>query len=122
MTNYTDREWIDQAACVGTDLELWFSTELHDIDKAQVICASCPVAAKCLAAALEIDPTNDFGILAGTTPLERRRLRRRAEKPKAAQCVRGHNFDQENSYLNARGVQICRACKRLKGRQHAQLG
>lgn len=40
-----DFEWMDQAACVGRDPEIWFQGTKRAL--AQQICAGCPVAAQC---------------------------------------------------------------------------
>lgn len=40
-------EWMDRAACVGHDPELFFSLERDDIRKAVRICDDCPVIANC---------------------------------------------------------------------------
>lgn len=84
---FTDTEapgddWRDRAACRRTDPE-WFypvsyagGPSLLQIDEAKQICAACPVRARCLAFALESG--DDHGILGGTTPDERKSLKRKA--------------------------------------------
>jgi WhiB family transcriptional regulator, redox-sensing transcriptional regulator len=42
---------------------------------AAAVCATCPVVAPCLAEAMSTSPGEDFGVWAGTTPPERRRMR-----------------------------------------------
>lgn len=79
--------WLDRAACLEHDPELWFQsgvgvserTELHWA-AARAVCAECPVRAECLEAHLsEAD-----GMFGGLTPLERKALRRRRRlTPKA---------------------------------------
>ncbi|AKF14403.1 transcriptional regulator WhiB-like [Mycobacterium phage Phayonce] len=39
--------WMDRAACVGYDPEIWFNGRTREL--AQQICAGCPVAARCRA-------------------------------------------------------------------------
>jgi hypothetical protein len=74
------RAWRDQAACRGTDPELFFpageSGPVHDaqVAAAKAVCAGCPVRAACLAEALARIP---YGIAGGLTEQERRRLRTR---------------------------------------------
>lgn len=77
--------WRERAACANTSID-WFPTE-HDreaIDACRAICEPCPVRAECLDAALSVPPTNDpVGIYAGTTPTERRAIRRQRKETAA---------------------------------------
>ena len=73
--------WRERAACrePGVDPELFFPvSELGpaalQITAALVVCARCPVAAQCLDWALRAG--EPAGVWGGTTPGERRRLRR----------------------------------------------
>lgn len=75
------REWTPAAACRPYRTDLWFPLE-HDRDgrleideRAAALCASCPVQTECLDYALR---HNVEGIWAGTTPRERKKLRRYA--------------------------------------------
>jgi len=43
--------WVLAGACRGQDPELWFSADPAGIQRAQAICARCPVRAQCAAAA-----------------------------------------------------------------------
>jgi WhiB family redox-sensing transcriptional regulator len=63
-------EWHARAACRGMDTELFFLERGQPAAPARAICSTCPVAAQCHAAAIEMD---DVGIWAGTSPAERRR-------------------------------------------------
>lgn len=47
-----------------------------DVDEALKVCAACPVTKECLEYALTINERD--GVLGGTTPSQRRRLRRAA--------------------------------------------
>ena len=71
-----DRDsWKRQALCAGRpDREAWFSDEPDAIRRAKAVCRACPVNAECLSFALKTGPHD--GIWAGTSPYERRRLRR----------------------------------------------
>ncbi|WP_051549226.1 WhiB family transcriptional regulator [Nocardioides sp. URHA0032] len=74
-------EWSTDARCLHEDPELFFprgegSRAQRQIEAARVVCASCPVRGDCLAFAVTTDA--QYGVWAGTTPRERRRLRRRA--------------------------------------------
>jgi WhiB family redox-sensing transcriptional regulator len=73
--------WTEQAACrdPGVDTEVFFPLSesgpaLREIAAAKAICARCPVAADCRDWAFRSG--EDAGIWGGTTPAERRLLRR----------------------------------------------
>ena len=69
------------AACAapGVDPELFTSTRHHDIAAAKAVCATCPIAKACLAAALE---RGEAGVWGGMTEDERLGLTRRKSGPK----------------------------------------
>lgn len=72
-----DRGWRAEAACAGSDLDLFFPPE-DDFDKiaeAKDVCATCPVVDDCLQFALSTNQTD--GVWGGMDANERRRLRRR---------------------------------------------
>jgi WhiB family redox-sensing transcriptional regulator len=75
---------MDRAACraAAVDPDLFFPVSESGLSTQQVadvkaVCARCPVTADCLSWALREEPA---GIWGGTTPEERRRLRR-ARRP-----------------------------------------
>jgi WhiB family redox-sensing transcriptional regulator len=75
----TDEHWTDLAECRGTDPEIFhpISTEGPGrlvVAEAKRICYRCPVSADCLDWALRAG--EPAGIWGGTTPEERRYLRR----------------------------------------------
>lgn len=68
------QHWHTRAACTGLPLSLFFAgrSDKWTPGGALAVCARCPVRAECLAANLDaVD-----GIVGGTTPKQRRRLRR----------------------------------------------
>lgn len=74
-----DRPWVRRALCMGADPELFFpdgtgAPALRDEARAKAICAGCPVRSDCLEWALGVGEAE--GIWGGTTPYERRLLRR----------------------------------------------
>jgi len=73
----TDITWRAQAACRGLYPDLFYppypETRDQQTRAAQVVCATCPVKAQCLAYAVEHNEHD--GIWGGTTHAERRRLR-----------------------------------------------
>ena len=66
--------WTDQAACRGTDTEIFFPANADEEAEALSICATCPVRAQCLEYAVRNKEI--YGIWGGTTPEQRRRIRR----------------------------------------------
>jgi WhiB family transcriptional regulator, redox-sensing transcriptional regulator len=66
--------WTDRAACRGTDTEIFFPANADEEAEALSICATCPVRAQCLDYAVRNRET--YGIWGGTTPDQRRRIRR----------------------------------------------
>jgi WhiB family redox-sensing transcriptional regulator len=75
-----DFSWQEHAACRGVETDLFFLEEKQTginqkkLADARDMCNRCSVAEKCLDFAL--DNYIDFGIWAGTTPLQRKGLRR----------------------------------------------
>ncbi|MBO2449079.1 WhiB family transcriptional regulator [Actinomadura barringtoniae] len=81
----TEEHWTDHAICRGADPDLFFpigySAELLQEQQAEAkaICANCPVVSDCLTWALRVGEPD--GVWGGTTPEERRHLRRSPEAP-----------------------------------------
>jgi WhiB family transcriptional regulator, redox-sensing transcriptional regulator len=65
-----------QALCAQSDPEVWFPETGGSPHAAQAVCARCPIAARCFDVALTRNELT--GIWGGTTPNQRRALRRRA--------------------------------------------
>ncbi|MGW5352233.1 WhiB family transcriptional regulator [Streptomyces sp. NPDC004031] len=64
--------WWQQAACAGTDVDLWFPGAGQGYGTAVWYCARCPVREACLDDALTTDRTGDsHGMRAGLTPNQR---------------------------------------------------
>lgn len=74
--------WMEEAACLGVDPELFFREhDQHEFGQlssrfAKAVCATCPVAAECLAHALALDAR--YGIFGGLSASERGHARRKA--------------------------------------------
>ncbi|MFJ9038640.1 WhiB family transcriptional regulator [Streptomyces sp. NPDC102406] len=67
-------EWLDGAACVGEDPELFFPVghsgpALQDVHEAKAVCERCPVRNACLEWALRTGQTT--GVWGGTSEHER---------------------------------------------------
>ncbi len=76
--------WQEDAACRGRDLDLFFSRDDDNRDRAVELCLSCPVQEQCLSFALEHGEMH--GIWGGMGGTERRshiRERRRRERDAA---------------------------------------
>jgi WhiB family transcriptional regulator, redox-sensing transcriptional regulator len=74
-------DWRDNAACLRADPDLFFPVgttgpALHQVDDAKRVCLTCPVRERCLRWAL--DQGIGSGVWGGTTPEERRAIRRAA--------------------------------------------
>ena len=59
-------------ACVGANINLFFSENIVEINQAREICASCPLMATCLDYATFAE---EFGVWGATTAGERKKLR-----------------------------------------------
>ena len=68
------RTWMQDAACVGTDPEAFFTSTKY-AKVAVRTCLGCPVAEQCLASALLYGDAH--GLWGGSTPQQRRRWGRR---------------------------------------------
>ena len=66
--------WTEQAACRGAGTETFYPATPDEEAEALSICATCPVRAQCLDYAVRNHET--YGIWGGTTPEQRRRIRR----------------------------------------------
>jgi WhiB family transcriptional regulator, redox-sensing transcriptional regulator len=79
----TQTDWRSRGYCTSFSPDLFYSEEPDDIEAAKAVCSGCPSRSPCLEYAM----TNkeDHGIWGGTTPPERRTMRRyRNMSPKAA--------------------------------------
>jgi WhiB family redox-sensing transcriptional regulator len=87
-----DRLWRDHAACLGVDPELFFPErgEWAKAERAKQVCRGCAVQGACLHDALHGPQAamDEAGIFGGTTPRERRGLRRRTWSGAAASVTR----------------------------------
>ena len=65
--------WRARGLCLRTNPDLFFPQPTDDPGPALAVCATCPVRAECLAAALELGDCE--GVWGGTLPEERRAMR-----------------------------------------------
>jgi len=79
-------QWRDNAACKGTDPDLWFSKKGRNydapwFDRARNMCAECPVLTDCYQWVLGLAWEQDVaGIIAGLDPGQRTYHRRQLRK------------------------------------------
>ena len=66
--------WTAEAACRGTDTEIFYPVTADEEAEALSICATCPVRAQCLDYAIR--NREAYGVWGGMTPEQRRRIRR----------------------------------------------
>lgn len=70
--------WRNFANCLGTDPEAFYPEKGGSTREAKRVCANCPIEVRreCLEDALrsEVGVTDRFGIRAGTTPMQRRKI------------------------------------------------
>ena len=83
--------WIEQAACVGQDPELFFpigstGPAVRQTERAKAVCALCPVRGACLRWAL--DTCQDAGVWGGLDEEERRVIRRERRRLAAERDAR----------------------------------
>lgn len=68
-------DWRDQAACKGAELKVFYADgKGQHYDAAKAVCSTCPVQNECFDYALDV--ADDFGVWGGTSPEERRLMRR----------------------------------------------
>jgi len=83
VTGRAAADWREASACQRADPDLFFPIAMtghgqEQIAKAKAICARCSVRQECLEFAQAHDPLH--GIWGGTTPEDRQRARRRAQR------------------------------------------
>lgn len=87
--------WRERAACRGLPVEWWFGDAGADYARARTICAGCPVTSECLDFITSVPvygsvyapdgfggEWRSHGMWGGTTPRERRAVRRRRAAPR----------------------------------------
>lgn len=77
------KNWLDQAACLGEDTEVFFPAgttgrALEQTEQAKAVCRGCAVVTQCLEWALATN--QDAGVWGGLSEDERRTLRRSRQR------------------------------------------
>lgn len=67
-------EWMENSNCLDADPETFFPVTQNDSFAAKLICAECPVLAKC--ALMAIETREQYGVWGGLTEDERKSVRR----------------------------------------------
>jgi hypothetical protein len=79
------REELGDARCLQImDPEIFFAEKGQGYGAAESVCSRCPIAARCLAAAIE--QGEEYGFFAASPP-ERERIRDRIEKERAPESL-----------------------------------
>lgn len=84
-----DNEWMDDGACVGEPVELWFPDGAASGDGtalARTVCQTCPVRAECLEWALTVP--EEHGMWGGKSARERRAIRRQRQRQRQLRQVK----------------------------------
>jgi WhiB family transcriptional regulator, redox-sensing transcriptional regulator len=72
--------WMNAALCKGTDPDVFFPEDHHDVAKAKEVCSRCPVVHLCLEYAIENKEFDRLSVWGGTTGIERRKMQRERRK------------------------------------------
>ncbi len=79
--------WKHEAACRGLDPDL-FHGSIHDLRRAQRVCAGCSTAEACLWTAMVLeDPVHRCGVWGGLLPRHRRQLAAMGAPSRAAELL-----------------------------------
>jgi WhiB family redox-sensing transcriptional regulator len=70
-----DDGWMAEAACVGSDPDVFFVERGGAQGLAKAICGLCPVRETCLEFALAHPYTREWGVWGGLAPRERTKVR-----------------------------------------------
>lgn len=90
MTRPPDLTWIGQAACREEPSHRFVDpTDDAEVRAALSVCQRCPVREPCLETALSHRVEADVGIWGGTTPGQRRQIRRDRLQPEAVRNANG---------------------------------
>ena len=82
--------WRDRAACLSAETDLFFpigstGSAVLQVHEAKRVCADCPVRADCLDWAVKLNV--DHGVWGGLSEEERRSLKRRQTRKRAASAA-----------------------------------
>jgi WhiB family redox-sensing transcriptional regulator len=110
-------DWRTLAACRGLDPELFFPArgDSHTARNAQAVCATCPVAERCLEYAIEVGETEGiWGGLSGRQLRQERQRRaggRKGPKPGTTYKPIKHGSNAGARAHRRRGEWPCQSCR-----------
>lgn len=117
-------DWREEAACKGHPARFWFPVVIPNLRRqsapdpyayGRTICAGCPVAAECLAYALEANERE--GLWGGLAPGERHALRKKTRPPrKQPDCGTPRGYKQHRRL----GEEACQPCKEANSRKTSE--
>jgi len=114
-------KWKEFAACRGQPSEWFFPVSGYVPWKALAVCSTCPVRSQCLAYARR---NGEVGVWGGVAQgSQRNRMGRGNANIRKTECIAGHAFTDENTYVNAgrRKCRLCRAVTEKRRRQQKRL-
>ena len=76
MSAQGETSWLELANCRGLPTELFYDEHGKTCRAVTEACANCEVIEQCLEEALQVSLRDDFGYRAGTSVVQRRRIRR----------------------------------------------
>jgi len=107
----SDADDLAQALCAQVDGDLWFPEQGQSAQPAKDICARCPILQACYAYTLVAQPR--YGVWAGLTERDRRKLQGRTRTATCAEC--GETFPVTSGIaLPKYGHDECRAQARRR--------
>jgi WhiB family redox-sensing transcriptional regulator len=84
LSFFVDPQWRreNDYNCKGMGLDVFFPQDSEGVERAQAICATCPVRKVCLEYALALP--EDYGIWGGVSERQRKLIRQRRKVARAA--------------------------------------
>lgn len=88
-----EKEWRKDALCRGLDSGTFYPSKGDSMLPAYAVCRGCPVRTECLDSA--ITRGERFGVWAGYTPQERKKIQREAQDQKVSYQKAAEPYDQK---------------------------
>lgn len=113
----TDRFWRDRALCTGRDTELyhWDNLGSNPKQRAQELCAGCPVTKQCANDAHQHHTTDYVRAGVPLAPADKRTKGTRPGKALSTHCSNGHAMTDDNLHWSTvRGIltRRCLTCRK----------
>jgi WhiB family redox-sensing transcriptional regulator len=118
MIEFQRPAWQADAACRGTDPNLWFPERGATLAEARQVCAGCPVRAECLEWAL--DNNQSLGVWGGLSERARRQMQK--ARKAVAECGTESGYYHHHRIAHDDPCEACRkahseATTRRRGRR-----